>query len=145
VQYQLSKKRSQHLFGFMAIDGVDVLEPTKMAKSADFIRFLEQIRAVNYNPCPIGLVLDNARIHKSKITIQAAIRLNIHLLYLPPYSPSLNPIEFAWKDGKRKVSRITDFEEAIEEAPSIFFDIIEQRKHSYSKNWVNKFILSDSY
>ena len=41
---------------------------------------------------PITLVLDNARYQKYKIVFKAAESLNIELLYLPPYSPTLNLI-----------------------------------------------------
>ncbi|VUT28140.1 MAG: hypothetical protein SYNGOMJ08_00702 [Candidatus Syntrophoarchaeum sp. GoM_oil] len=33
-----------------------------------------------------------------------AEKLEIYLVYLPPYSPDLNPIEFIWKSIKRVVS-----------------------------------------
>ena len=45
-------------------------------------------------------VLDNASIHTSKIfkaKIQEWEKLGLHLLYLPPYSPELNPIEMLWR------------------------------------------------
>jgi transposase len=29
---------------------------------------------------------------------KAEEELNIRFIYLPPYSPDLNPIEFGWKD-----------------------------------------------
>ena len=36
---------------------------------------------------------------------EAAKRLRVELLYLPPYSPNLNLIERFWKFLKRKVAR----------------------------------------
>ena len=46
------------------------------------------------------LVMDNATFHKRKDT-QEAIRKSGHtLLYLPPYSPDLNPIEQKWAQAK---------------------------------------------
>lgn len=103
-----------------------------------------QIRQANCDEYPIGLILDNARIHKAKTTRLLARKLNIHLLFLPPYSPHLNPIEFAWKDGKKQLSRIADFDLALQNAQQVFFNIFQSRKHSYSKNWINKFISSTS-
>ena len=44
----------------------------------------------------LNLILDNAQIHKAKITKIIAEILNINLVYLPPYSPFLNPIEKVW-------------------------------------------------
>ena len=43
------------------------------------------------------LVLDGAGYHRSEIVKDEAKKLNIELIYLPPYSPNLNPIERLWK------------------------------------------------
>jgi len=43
------------------------------------------------------LILDNSRFHKAR-----ALRIpdNIAFVFLPPYSPELNPIERVWQDIK---------------------------------------------
>lgn len=46
------------------------------------------------------LILDNAPIHRSlkfKAKMQEWAKRNIHILFLPPYSPELNPIEILWR------------------------------------------------
>lgn len=143
-RYKQGSKRSQALFGFMSINGNDCLCTAQQAKGANFQDFLKQIRRANWGQYPIGLILDNARIHKAKATRLLARKLNIHLLFLPPYSPHLNPIEFAWKDGKKQLSRIADFDLALQNAEQVFLNIIQSRKQSYSKNWCKKFISSTS-
>jgi len=46
------------------------------------------------------VIMDNATFHKS-ITIQESLNAAGHvLLYLPPYSPDLNPIEKKWAQAK---------------------------------------------
>ena len=45
------------------------------------------------------IVLDNGAFHKAK---NLTIPPNIALLFLPPYSPELNPAEKIWKTIKRK-------------------------------------------
>ena len=46
------------------------------------------------------IVMDNASFHK-RLDIQEAIRhAGHHLLFLPPYSPQLNPIEPKWAQAK---------------------------------------------
>jgi transposase len=46
------------------------------------------------------LVLDNGRFHRAK---SLEIPENVVLLFLPPYSPELNPIERLWQDIKAKL------------------------------------------
>ena len=41
----------------------------------------------------INIILDNAQIHKAQVTKIVAEILNINIIYLPVYSPFLNPIE----------------------------------------------------
>lgn len=52
---------------------------------------------------PITLVLDNARYQHCKLVMDLAKTLNIHLEFLPSYSPNLNLIERLWKFIKKQV------------------------------------------
>ena len=52
---------------------------------------------VEYADREIHLVLDNARYQKRRAVQEIASNLNIHLEYIPPYSPNLNLIERLWK------------------------------------------------
>ena len=54
-------------------------------------------------PGPITLVLDNARYQHCALVMDLAKRLNIHLEFLPSYSPNLNLIERLWKFIKKQV------------------------------------------
>lgn len=49
------------------------------------------------------LILDNASFHKSKTTIELIEKAGVKVLFLPPYSPDLNPIENFWANFKKKV------------------------------------------
>ncbi|NHC03239.1 IS630 family transposase [Acinetobacter sp. 187] len=49
------------------------------------------------------LILDNASIHKCRVIDDLAARYQIRIVYLPAYSPDLNPIERAWSVLKSKV------------------------------------------
>lgn len=49
------------------------------------------------------LVMDNARFHHGGNLKTIANAYNITLLYLPPYSPNLNPIEKMWAVIKQRV------------------------------------------
>jgi hypothetical protein len=53
------------------------------------------------------IVMDNATFHKGAAMQQAVAQAGHVLLYLPPYSPDLNPIEHKWAQVKsiRRKSR----------------------------------------
>ena len=88
--------------------------------------FLESVRKWN-DERPIVMITDNCRAHHSKKVLAKAESLDIHLVFLLPYSPQYNPIEFIWKSLKRLVSKTfyrnryhttADLEEAFMEATS---------------------------
>ncbi len=49
------------------------------------------------------VVLDNATIHKSEETKMIIKKAKCHLVFLPPYSPDLNPIEHVWAHKKQSI------------------------------------------
>ena len=84
--------------------------------------------------------MDNFRTHHAKKVREEAEKLNISLVYLPPYSPDLNPIELVWKSVKRFVSEksplnIEELEEAIAKAFKKLTESI-----SFAKSWIEKFL-----
>jgi transposase len=75
--------------------------------SALFIALLTRLEAGYRQATVIHVVLDNYRIHDSKIT-QAALRGfggRIRLHFLPPYCPKHNRIERVWEDLHANVTR----------------------------------------
>lgn len=53
------------------------------------------------------VVLDNLRAHKVAGVEQAIREVGAHVIYLPPYSPDLNPIEPAWSKVKSRLRAIS--------------------------------------
>jgi transposase len=51
------------------------------------------------------VVLDNLSVHKRAGVRQAIEAVGARLVYLPPYSPDLNPIEFAWSKLKSRLRK----------------------------------------
>ena len=64
------------------------------------------------------IILDNASFHRKKILTAIAARYGVIVLFLPPYSPELNPIEHSWANFKEWLkynsSRFTTLEIAID-------------------------------
>ncbi len=49
------------------------------------------------------VIMDNASFHKSQETQQLIEQAGCKVLFLPPYSPDLNPIEIFWANFKKMV------------------------------------------
>jgi transposase len=100
-----------------------------------FANFLYLLRVRNSGN--VVLILDNAKFHKSSYVFATASRLNITLLFLPPYSPDLNPIELVWKDLKRWVNTYYYSCYALEFIEYEFYYLVS--KGNYTRYWINKF------
>lgn len=72
-----------------------------------FIRLLEKLLVTYRRARVIHVVLDNFRIHSSRITQQATASFagRIQLHFLPPYCPQENKIERLWEDLHANVTR----------------------------------------
>jgi len=66
------------------------------SKTESVCEFLGEIR-LNNPEKRIVIILDNFSSHRANATLGFAIKHGIELVFLPPYSPDLNPIEFIWK------------------------------------------------
>ena len=86
-----------------SINGNNLIDFMESSKAENVCQFLEEIQELNQGK-RIILVLDNARSHHANKTVSKARELKITLVFLPPYSPDLNPVEFIWKTIKREVS-----------------------------------------
>jgi transposase len=89
-----------YLFGaFSVINGSHFLLEFPFCNTHTFQLFLDEFSI--QNPTELKLmVLDNGAFHKSKGLV---IPENIILIFLPPYSPELNPAEKVWWVMKREL------------------------------------------
>ncbi len=132
------------IFGFMSLNGKDVVMASQQAKSIDMVSFLEVVRDANSRRSrPIVIIIDNAKIHRAKVTRVTAGELSIFLVFLPPYSPDLQPIEFGWKDLKRELAAKLNFDGMIDASGPTALRLFEERKDGYTTHWVESFICSE--
>lgn len=90
-------------FGFYVPGGESLVCFKGDSRKESVGEFLEDIRGRN----PWGRILavvDNFRSHRAEATLRKAGELGIRLVFLPPYSPDLNPIEQVWRCLKRELS-----------------------------------------
>jgi transposase len=55
------------------------------------------------NPSKSVLILDNASHHRKHNILDIADEFGFKVIFLPPYSPDLNPIEKFWANVKRRL------------------------------------------
>jgi transposase len=97
------RKRYSVLGAWNAVTHELVSITTDATVSADTMcALLRKIAALGLQG-PITLVLDNARYQHCALVKELARSLNIHLEFLPSYSPNLNLIERLWKFTKKQV------------------------------------------
>ena len=90
-------------FAFYSINENNFIDFKDNSKAESVCDFLEKLVKKNKKKI-IVLILDNSKAHTADKTKTKARELGIKLVFLPPYSPDLNPVEFIWKSIKREVS-----------------------------------------
>jgi transposase len=90
--------QSTYLFGaFSPINGDSFLLELPYCNTECFELFLNEFSATNPQELKV-IVLDNGAFHKAK---RLKVPKNILLVFLPPFSPELNPAEKMWAKFKR--------------------------------------------
>lgn len=70
------------------------------------------------------VIMDNASFHKSQRTKMLIESVGCRVIFLPPYSPDLNPIEKFWANMKRWIKdQVSEFDK-LYEAITAFFKIL---------------------
>jgi transposase len=102
--------------------------------------FLITIRA-KYPNRRIDVILDNAPWHFGIYVKTIAKKYKIHLHYLPPYSPDLNPIEPLWDWVRTEVTINQDYPSFVDKKNSLngFFIQINERPLEIESRLVKKF------
>lgn len=84
------------ILGAMSLRGMIATMTIEAATDREiFLTYVEQVLCPALRPGDV-VVMDNLSSHKVDGVRQRIERVGAELLYLPPYSPDLNPIEKAW-------------------------------------------------
>ncbi len=109
------------IIGSISLEGVEAAMSFEGAVNGDIFRvFVEQVLAPTLHEGDV-VVMDNLPSHKVRGIEEAIQSRGAQLLYLPPYSPDLSPIEECWSKVKtwlrKMAARTADaLYEAIEHA-----------------------------
>ena len=88
------------VLGALTTEGMIAAMTIEEATDRDiFLTFLTDVLVPALTPGQV-VILDNLSAHKGAAVRQVIEAAGCRLLYLPPYSPDLNPIEHAWSKWK---------------------------------------------
>lgn len=140
VKEKNTTKYRANTFGFYPINGKEVIDFEPNSKSPRVCGFLRKIKDKNPGKQVI-VFLDNFKAHTAKATREFAEHLGIILVFLPKYSPDLDPIEFLWKSLRRRVSQIEFIgsEWSFKESIRTTFHRLAKGK-SFMASWLEKFM-----
>ena len=94
------------LVGAVRLSGVSALYPYDGAIDGDkFLSYLDEHLLPVLRPGDV-LVMDNLRVHHIAAVKEKLTPFGVRALYLPPYSPELNPIEETWSLVKRVFQKL---------------------------------------
>ena len=107
------------ILGAMNMHGILAAMTVEAATDREvFLAYLDQVLCPKLKPGDV-VVMDNLSTHKLEEVRQRIEAAKAELLYLPPYSPDLNPIEKAWSKlkqlmGSSKARSVKALDDAIE-------------------------------
>jgi len=84
------------ILGAMSLNGMVAAMTIEEATDGDiFLAFIQQVLCPALKPGDV-VVMDNLSSHKAAAVRASIGKAGAELLYVPPYSPDMNPIEKAW-------------------------------------------------
>lgn len=109
------------IIGAISMIGIVSMMYVELAVNADiFLGYIEKLLLPKLKPGQY-VIMDNARIHKSNAIVNLVESVGAKIVFLPPYSPDLSPIEKMWSKVKDIVKRLmprtkADFHDALAKA-----------------------------
>ena len=84
------------------------------------------------------LILDNCSIHYIEETLTLLRPSGIFVIYLPPYSPDLNPIELTFSYIKRYLQEHKEIIQAANNMSDIITSAFDNITIEQCTNWIHK-------
>lgn len=116
-------KRTNIVAGICCGEWVAPMEYSGTTNSVTFEHWFENCLLKEVKPGDI-IVLDNASFHKKSVLPELAQKNNCKVIFLPPYSPDLNPIEKKWAWLKKKLRKILPLFSTFEDAFRNCFEVV---------------------
>lgn len=92
--------RTTTMIGALRVDGSTACLTIEGATDTDVFRtYVEEILLPSLRPGDT-VIMDNLSPHKSEPTLERMAQAGVQVLFLPAYSPDLNPIEKMWSKLK---------------------------------------------
>jgi len=124
------------LVGALKKSGMQTLYPYDGAVNSErFLHFIENSLEPKLD-CDDVLIMDNCSVHHSKDVKKRLKELSIRVLYMPPYSPELNPIEEAWSVIKRNLrqKKARSISEYVESLPELKNSVSAEKSKGFFKH-----------
>ena len=85
---------------------ITILTKSIKHKMNNFLKNCEKLNIIElcHKKKKLNIILDNYSVHHPGYIEQVVKIVNINLIFLPTYSPDLNPIEDIWRIIKKHVS-----------------------------------------
>ncbi len=106
------------IVGAISIIGIIAMMYVEKAINKDiFVNYIEQLLLPKLKKGQY-VIMDNASIHKSEAIVNLIESAGARVVFLPPYSPDLSPIEKMWSKAKEILKRLmprtkADFHNAV--------------------------------
>lgn len=94
------------MLGAIGMRGPIALRSYKGAmNSKRFVHWVKHVLAPRLQADDV-VIMDNLRAHHAPEVVRILQCVGAHVLYLPPYSPDLNPIELLWSAMKSRLAKL---------------------------------------
>ena len=134
------KGKRLSVFGFLSLKGEGQFWTSEQTIKSEFVIECLEEWLLEKGAKPTVLVLDNARIHRSKKMQEKVIEWEekgFYIFNLPPYSPHLNIIEILWRKMKYEWLKPEDYA-SFEKLTQAIKEILSQLETEYKINFTDR-------